>query len=39
VTISKLSPGKYAIRYRVTKTSGKTVVKSGYSAKQSLDIS
>jgi hypothetical protein len=39
VTISKLSPGKYAIRYRVTKTSGKTVIKSGYSAKQSLDIS
>jgi hypothetical protein len=39
VTISKLSPGKYSIRYRVTKTSGKTTIKSGYSAKQSLDIS
>lgn len=39
VTISKLSPGKYVIRYRVTKTSGRTTVKSGYSAKQSVDIS
>jgi hypothetical protein len=39
VTISRLSPGKYSIRYRVTKTSGRTSIKSGYSAKQSLDVS
>lgn len=39
VTISKLSPGRYNIRYRVTKTSGRTTIKSGYSAKQSIDIS
>ncbi|MEY4701156.1 MAG: hypothetical protein RL326_1343 [Pseudomonadota bacterium] len=39
ITISKLSPGKYVIRYRVTKTSGRSTVKSGYSAKQSVEIS
>lgn len=39
VTISKLSPGKYSVRYRVTKTSGRTTIKSGYSAKQSLEVS
>ena len=39
VTISRLAPGKYSIRYRVTKSSGRTTLKSGYSAKQSLDVS
>ncbi len=39
VTISRLAPGKYSIRYRVSKTSGRTSIKSGYSAKQSLDVS
>lgn len=39
VTISKLSPGKYSIRYRASKTSGRTTIKSGYSAKQSLEVS
>jgi len=38
-TINKLSPGRYSIRYRVTKTKGKVVIKSGYSAKQSLEVS
>jgi hypothetical protein len=38
-TINKLSPGKYSIRYRVSKTVGKKVIRSGYSAKQSLEVS
>ncbi|MFN5063208.1 MAG: hypothetical protein ACK5GN_10210 [Pseudomonadota bacterium] len=38
VTVRKLAPGSYTVRYRVIKTSGRTVTKTQYSPKGSLQI-
>jgi|GEM_PF-2103676 len=38
VTVRKLAPGSYTVRYRVVKTSGKTVTRTKYSPKGSLTI-
>ena len=38
VTVRKLTPGSYTVRYRVVRTSGKTVTKTKYSPKGSLTI-
>jgi hypothetical protein len=37
--INRLAPGRYAIRYRVSKKVGKKTIKSGYSARQQLTVS
>jgi hypothetical protein len=37
-TVRKLTPGKYTVRYRVTKTVGKTTSKSKYSPKTNIEI-
>jgi hypothetical protein len=37
--INRLSPGRYSIRYRVSKTTGKKTLRSAYSTKQQLQVS
>jgi hypothetical protein len=37
-TVRKLTPGKYTVRYRVSKTVGKTASKSKYSPKTTIEI-
>lgn len=37
--INRLTPGRYSIRYRVSKKTSRRTLKSGYSAKQQLEVS
>ena len=37
--INRLAPGRYSIRYRVSKKTSRRTLKSGYSAKQQLEVS
>lgn len=38
ITISKLSPGRYSIRYRATATKGRKTIRSGYSPKANFVV-